>query len=123
MIISSFLILFGRFLIVTLFSEEFLSAYTPLLILLIGYSIYSVLVCVGRTLSSVGKVNMVFKISVICAFMNTLLNLILIPRYGLLGASFATSTSLIITVLINFYFINEHAFKLMKGNVYAVKLD
>jgi stage V sporulation protein B len=110
LLISLCIAIFGKFIIITLF-RDFLPAYTPLLILLIGYSVYSALISVGGALSSVGKVKVVFRISIICAFINTLLNIILIPEYGLIGASIATSISLILTSLIQMYFISKYVLK------------
>lgn len=51
-------------------------------------------------LSSIGKVNIVFRISALCAFINTLLNVLLIPKFGIIGAASATSTSLMISTTI-----------------------
>ena len=110
LLISLCIAIFGKFIIITLF-RDFLPAYTPLLILLIGYSVYSALISVGGALSSVGKVKVAFRISIICAFINTLLNIILIPEYGLIGASIATSISLILTSLIQMYFISKYVLK------------
>ena len=98
--ISLILAIFGKFLITFLFTDEFLPAYLPMLILLIGYFIYSVYASIGGCLSSVGKVHILFKIDTICAGLNLLLNLVLIPRFGLIGAASATSLSLIFTTLV-----------------------
>lgn len=100
--------LFGKTLIEIIFTEDFLPAYAPLLILTIGYAIYATFVSVGSCLSSIGKVQIVFKISAMCAIMNTLLNIALIPKYGLIGAASATTASLLFTTLINLYFIKRY---------------
>ena len=104
-LIVSFLVVFGKVLIEIIFTTEFLPAYIPLLILLIGYAIYAAFISVGTCLSSIGKIKIVFRISLVCAILNTLLNIILIPRFGLVGAASATSISLVFTTLINTYFI------------------
>jgi len=106
--IVSFLAVFGKVLIEVIFNKDFLPAYIPLLILLIGYSFYAAYVPVGGCLSSIGKVKIVFKISLLCAILNTLLNIILIPRFGLIGAASATSVSLVFTTFINIYFIKKY---------------
>lgn len=110
-VIALFLAIFGKILIGIIFTNEFLPAYIPLLILLIGYSIYAAFVSVGTCLSSIGKVQIVFRISLVCAILNTLLNIILIPRFGLLGAASATSISLVFTTLINMYFLRKYTYK------------
>ena len=109
--IALFLAIFGKILIGIIFTKEFLPAYIPLLILLIGYSIHAALVSVGSCLSSIGKVKIIFRISLMCAVLNTLLNIILIPRFGLIGAASATSASLIFTSFINMYFIKKYTSK------------
>ena len=105
---SVLLVIFGRFLIGVLFTEEFLPAYIPLLILLIGYSLYTPFISVGGALSSMGKVNIQFRIDALCALMNTILNIILIPKFGITGAASATSTSLIFTVIVYSIFLRRY---------------
>ncbi|AKB41525.1 flippase [Methanosarcina mazei] len=107
--ISLILAIFGKFLIPLLFTEEFLPAYLPMLILLIGYSIYATYASIGGCLSSIGRVQMVFKIDAICAGLNTVLNFALIPQFGLIGAASATSISLIFTTLINLHYIRRYS--------------
>ena len=108
--LSTLLAILGKFLIGILFTEEFLPAYIPLLILLIGYSIYAPLISVGGALSNIGKVNILFRIDALCALMNTILNIILIPKFGIIGAASATSLSLMITVVVNLYFIKRYIY-------------
>jgi O-antigen/teichoic acid export membrane protein len=110
LLISICLAVSGKFIIIYLF-KDFLPAYTPMLILLIGYSIYSALISVGGALSSVGKVKIIFKISILCTLINSLLNMVLIPKYGLVGASVATSISLIITSLVHMFCIRRYILK------------
>lgn len=110
LLLSALLAIFGEFLISALFTEEFLPAYTPMLILLIGNMIYAPFVSVGGTLSSIGKVNIVFRISVLCALINILLNIAWIPNFGIIGAASATSASLIIFVVIRLYFIRRYVY-------------
>jgi len=114
-LIVSFLVAFGKILIEIIFTTEFLPAYIPLLILLIGYAIYAAFVSVGTCLASIGKIKIVFRISLMCAVLNTLLNIILIPRFGLVGAASATSISLVFTTLINMYFIGKYTSKFGQG--------
>ena len=100
----------GNYLIIILFTEEFLPAYKPMLILLIGYTICAPIGSVGSTLSSIGKANVLFKMTVVCALMNIILNLMLIPTFGLVGAASATSISQIITLTIHLTLIKKYAF-------------
>ena len=108
--VSLILAIFGKYLIIMVFTEEFLPAYIPMLILLIGYSICAPVGSVGSTLSSIGKVNIVFKMTALCALINIILNLVLIPNFGLIGAASATSISQIITLMIHLSFIKKYVF-------------
>jgi len=110
-LISLILIFFGQFLIEIIFSIDFLPAYTPLLILLVGYFIYSPILSVNGTLPSIGKVTIMFKVSFICAVINTFLNILLIPVYGMAGAAIATSTALIFITVLRVYFIYRYTSK------------
>jgi stage V sporulation protein B len=101
------LAIFGKHIIIILFSEEFMPAYTPMLILSIGYLVYAPWISVGATFAGIGKVNLSFKLNGFCAMLNTTLNLLLIPKFGLIGAAGATTLSLIATLLINMYFVRK----------------
>ena len=109
--LSALLAIFGKFLISFLFTEEFLPAYLPLLILLIGYTIYAPVVAIGGTLSSIGKVNIEFRVSALCALINIILNVIFIPKFGIVGAAIATSMSMIVTTIIYYCFVRRYIFK------------
>jgi O-antigen/teichoic acid export membrane protein len=111
--ISIILIIFGRLLICIFFTKDFLPAYSPMLILLIGYSICAPIGSVGNTLSSIGKLNVVFKMTILCALTNTILNLILIPTYGLVGAASATSMSQMITFVIHLSLFKKYIFDMV----------
>lgn len=107
---SVLLVILGKFLISFLFTEEFLPAYIPLLILLIGYTIYAPVIAIGGTLSSIGKVNVQFRVSALCAMINIILNILFIPRFGIAGAAIATSMSMIFTTMIVCYFVKRYIF-------------
>lgn len=107
-VLSALLVIFGKFLIGFLFTEEFLPAYIPLLILLIGYSVSAVYISIGGALSSIGEIKAVFKISIFNVSLNTTLNFIFIPEFGLIGAAAATSFSWIVAVIINLAFMRRH---------------
>ncbi len=110
MFLIIFLVIFGKFLITFLFTEEFLPAYTPLIILLVGHGIRAPFISIGGTLSSIGKVNIAFRVNALSSIINLILNLMLIPIFGLVGAASATSASLIISVVIALYFIKRYTF-------------
>lgn len=107
-ILSILLIIFGKFLISLVFTADFLPAYSPLVILLIGYTIYAPLVSIGGTFSSIGKIEIEFQINAFCALINTVLNIILIPKFGIIGAAEATSISTIIIAITYVYSLKKY---------------
>ena len=50
------------------------------------------------------KDNIILKVAIVAMVVNVVLNLILIPNYGIFGASIATLTSFIIIYVLKFYF-------------------
>jgi len=84
-----FLIAFGKP-VLSLFGKEFIQAYDVLIICIIGQVINTFAGSVGMLLSMTGHQAQVAKIYGWSALANVLLNAILIPEYGILGAAYAT---------------------------------
>ncbi len=110
---ATLIAVFGPYIIALLFTEEYLMSYVPLLILLLGYAIDASFGAVGATLSSIGKVHIPFRISAVCGVLNVILNILLIPIFGISGAALATAATMItnfgITVKIIRHFLGNHA--------------
>lgn len=104
---SIFLYFFGKVLIIAIFGEAFLPAYTPLLILLIGYTVYSMFMSIGTFYASIGQVQLSYKVALFSAVLNVIMNALLIPPYGINGAAMATSFSLVVLTVINFLIIKN----------------
>lgn len=107
LLLSLFLIIFGKKLILIIFGNVFLSAYSPLIILLVGYTIYSTFMSIGTFYASVGHVELSYKLALFSAILNIMLNIIFIPKYGITGAAMATSISLIVLTLVHFFIIRH----------------
>ena len=103
--LSLFLVVFGKILISIIFEDVFLPAYLPLIILLIGYTVYSTFMSIGTFYASIGHVELSYKLALFSAILNIVLNIIFIPRYGIVGAAVATSTSLVVLTLMHFFII------------------
>ncbi|WP_369423953.1 flippase [Methanooceanicella nereidis] len=116
-IISIIFIIVGNQLIPLLFTEDYKAAYIPLVIMIIGYLIYSPFVSIGSIFANIGQVKLSFKINLISTFITVILNLIMIPTYGIIGAAIATTISLIITTIINLaiikIYINKWTLKIV----------
>jgi|SaaInlLV_10m_DNA_2_1039722.scaffolds.fasta_scaffold00838_12 O-antigen/teichoic acid export membrane protein len=88
-----FLIIFGKY-ILGIFGEEFEKAYLVLVILIIGQMVNSFSGSVGYFLNMTGNQAIYQKVILVGLFINIILNVLLIPLYGLIGAAIATSISL-----------------------------
>jgi O-antigen/teichoic acid export membrane protein len=102
------------------FAEEFLTViygvkYGPggaaLVVLAIGFAIRNVLAIHGPILEGLGRSRLLMNNSLSTAVLNLGLNLVLIPRYGILGAAMATAASYFIRELLSaievWYIIGE----------------
>jgi len=120
---ATLIAVFGPYIIALLFTEEYLVSYIPLLILLLGYSIGASFAAVGTTLSSIGKVHIPFRISAVCGVLNVILNILLIPIFGISGAALATAATMIanfgITVKVVQHYIGDHASILQTKETHA----
>ena len=88
------------------FGPEFVCAALPLCVLLIARVIRGgTVVPIGNVIPAVGRPDINLKIEIICAGMNVGLNVLLIPRFGILGAAIATTISLLMGVVIFFIFV------------------
>lgn len=86
-------ILLGDRLIAWVFGAEFAPATTAMQILIVGKLFYASVGFVGLALSMIGRTWAAAAISVIVILANVVLDLILIPRFGIEGAAIADTTS------------------------------
>ena len=80
--------------VMLLFGPQFLSAAPILIILTAAAFIQTILGAAGPTLSMAGFTNLVFRNSLGAFVLNFSLNIVLIPKYGMIGAAIATLLSL-----------------------------
>jgi len=106
-----FSLVLPTFLILTLFSEQVLTimwgtqytqASTALSILAIGYLIDALVGRVGSLLNATGHTKYLLYNNTAALTLNLVLNIILIPIYGFIGAAIATATSTILTNILMF---------------------
>lgn len=94
--------------IVTIFGREFISAQVPLL-LLGGAQIFHV--ATGPTASLLlmtGHERRVLKVSVVTGLSNIILDLMLIPKLGIIGAAAATGISLVLHKVLLLWLCRQH---------------
>jgi len=100
-------IFFAEDIVTFLFTPEFLPAVLPLAILVTGTVTAGIIRSLGDIFASVGKVNLLLKITAIGAVGDVLLNLALIPTYGIIGAATATTAVYMLIVGIKIYFLRK----------------
>ncbi len=91
-----FLIMFATPILSFLFGREYAVGASSLIILLVGYLLYQLCNPAIETLSAIKKTNYVFVNTTIAAIIGIIINIMLIPRYGMLGGAIGTTVSLII---------------------------
>ncbi len=110
-----FVIVFGK-IILSFFEKDYSQYYSVLVILTVGISgILIVRSLFGNLLSSIGKASTNFIITSIALLLNIILNYILIPKYGILGAAITSSllmwfTAVLSMILFYYYFKKQHTF-------------
>ena len=107
-------VFFAKDIITFLFTPEFLPAVLPLTILIIGTVTSGIVKSIGVIFASTGKVNLVLIITAIGTVGNVLLNIALIPTYGIIGAATATTISYVMGVGIMIYLLRK---------IYMIKFD
>ena len=103
-----FLSLFSSELIYLLFGEAYVTGSIALGILLFGVMFYTVAGINHNILSGIGRPKIVTKIVLFAALINILLNLLLIPLFGIVGAAWATFVSYFIALCLSTYWVSKH---------------
>jgi len=86
---------FSKELITLVFGQGYSLAVLPLIVLIIA-RVGSITLPVGASFSGAGRPDIVLKLSACQAVLNLVLNFLLIPPFGILGASIATATTFLI---------------------------
>ena len=97
-----------------LFGKKYIGASIALQLLVVGEFVHTFLGPNGMTMISLGRTNIILFCTLISALSNIILNLLLIPKYGLAGAAGASAFSLALAnILLSgfiFKFSNIHPF-------------
>jgi O-antigen/teichoic acid export membrane protein len=100
--------LFARDIITLIFGEAFIHSVLPLQILIIGTVTNGAITrCIGGSLSGIGRPDIGLKIVSVSAATNIVLNILLIPRFGITGGAIATTVSLTLLTLLAIFFIRK----------------
>jgi len=97
----------GKFLICLFYGQEYLPAYLPLVILSFGQLINIGAGSVGNVLNMAGYQNDTVKGQTVAAISSIILNILLVPKYGLNGAAAATAGSFLIWNMVLLHFVKK----------------
>jgi len=114
LILSLCLIVFGYFLIEIIFGAEFASAYFAILLLIPGIVLGAGSRILANAIAAKGKPEFNAYTAIFTMVFNICLNVILIPKYGILGAAFATSLAYSINTILRIWLFKfiEKSFEL-----------
>jgi O-antigen/teichoic acid export membrane protein len=101
------LMLEGKYILKYIYGAEFVAGYVPLLILTIGQLIKACAGLIGVILQMTGEHKIYMKINIIGGIINIILNIVLIPRFGMIGAAIATAFCLSMIDIICIYIIHN----------------
>jgi len=89
-----YLILYCNDVIRLIYGESFLAGSSALIILSLGIAMYSLSGMAGSILIAIKKTKLNLIAEIIAAVSNVILNILLIPKYGIIGAAIGTSISI-----------------------------
>jgi len=106
-ILGILIIIFSKDIILLLLNPEFLPAVAPLTILILGMIFFGAWVSVGSTFSGVGRPDITWKICAINLIVALVLDLLLIPIFGISGAAIGTAGSLLSEVILSIIMLKK----------------
>ncbi len=87
----------SRFIVTTIFGKEYLTSSDVLRIMAVGFSIHALMGPNGATLISLGHTGVIFSCTLFSGMVAFILCILLIPRYGAIGAALAMASARIIS--------------------------
>lgn len=100
------IIIFGKE-ILLFFGEEYVIGFKALLIISFCQFFYSISGFVDVILNMTGNQRVFGKITMFSAFLNFILNIYLIPKFGIIGAAIATGITILLTNIIGVFVIKK----------------
>lgn len=96
---------FAEYLIIAIYGAEFNKAVPPMLILIAGTVIYGIVRSIGSSVTGAGRPDLELKVVGISATINIVLNGLLIPSHGIVGAAIATMISFLVNAFLGLFLI------------------
>jgi O-antigen/teichoic acid export membrane protein len=103
------LFLFPGAFINLLFDSRYLVAETSLKILAIGFLFYSLSMILESLISAIGKSRIILTNIILCTILSFILNMLLIPKFGMNGAAFSTMIVYIFLNILLFFEVRYYA--------------
>lgn len=124
-VMSCLFFVFSNILIKFIYGNEYLQAVNAFKLLLPGIAIGGMTKILANYISSNGKPEVNSLFSFICVIFNIILNIILIPSYGINGAAFATTISYVIGGFLKVIYVKKTAkvsfFEILIVNISDIK--
>lgn len=117
------LFIFSELIISLLYSRAFLGAVIPLKILTIGILTLSGWKILANDLYGRGKANLNMYINLAAVILNITLNILLIPKYGINGAAWASSISYTLTFMVMLIVFSTVSNNKIKDIIFIKKSD
>lgn len=110
-----FFLIFGKF-ILSIWGEEFVHSFNCLIIIVLAQLVNIISGYTGLLLINLGHEKLTSKISFFMVPLSILISLLIIPRYGIIGASLSIAFSIILENIIKYIFVKR------KLNINPIKL-
>lgn len=101
------IIFFSEDIILLGLRPEFLPAVTPMTILVLAIIFFGSVASVGAAFSALGRPDIQVKQNAPLVIVNVIIDIILIPVLGIIGAAIGTATSFLSLIIMEFYFYNK----------------
>ncbi|MDD5638553.1 MAG: flippase [Candidatus Pacebacteria bacterium] len=122
-LLSLFLCLIAPWLIVLLYSDQYLESILPFRILLIGAVALAGSKILANDFAGRGKPMINTYISIASVVLNIILNILWIPKFGIIGAAWATAISYSVIFLINIFVYAKISDNKIKDILFIKKSD
>jgi O-antigen/teichoic acid export membrane protein len=100
-------VLLSRDILGLVFGKEYITGWLVLIILMGEKTIHSVHVILGRSLQAINRPDLAARAGIIAMLLNLVLNVILIWKFGIVGAAVATAVSFIANSLLHAYYLSR----------------
>lgn len=97
----------GKYILNYVYGHEFAAGYIPLLILVTGQLIKASAGLIGVILQMTGEHKVYMKVNIFWGVLNIILNLLVVPRYGMIGAAAATAFCLSMVDIMCIFIIHK----------------